>query len=73
LLAEANRTAEKIKGEGDASATGIYADAYGKDEEFFKFYKSLEAYQRTFSDKSDLFIVDPNSDFMQYMDRSSPN
>ncbi len=73
LLAEANRTAEKIKGEGDASATAIYADAYGKDEEFFKFYKSLEAYQRTFSDKSDLFIVDPNSDFMRYMDRSSPN
>ncbi|MCP4009880.1 MAG: protease modulator HflC [Proteobacteria bacterium] len=73
LLAEANRTAEKIKGEGDAGATIIYADAYGKDEEFFKFYKSLEAYQRTFNDKSDLFIVDPNSDFMKYMDRSSPN
>ena len=73
ILAEANREAEQIKGEGDAGATAIYADAYGKDEEFFKFYKSLEAYQRTFNDKSDLFIVDPNSDFMRYMDQSSPN
>lgn len=73
LLAEANREAERIKGEGDASATSIYAEAYSKDEEFFKFYKSLEAYQRTFNNKSDLFIIDPNSDFMQYMDGSKPN
>ncbi len=73
LLAEANRTAEQIKGEGDAGATSIYALAYSKDQEFFRFYKSLEAYQRTFNDKSDLFIIDPNSDFMRYMDKSSPN
>lgn len=73
LLAEANRTAEVLKGEGDARATNIYAAAYSQDEEFFKFYKSLEAYKKTFSDKSDLFIVDPNSDFMQYMNRSSAN
>jgi membrane protease subunit HflC len=73
LLAEANRTAEKLKGEGDARATSIYAAAYSKDKEFFKFYKSLEAYQKTFNSKSDLFIVDPNSDFMQYMNRSSKN
>ena len=73
LIAEANRTAEQIKGEGDARATNIYAAAYGQDEEFFRFYKSLEAYKNTFSDKSDLFIVDPNSDFMQYMNGSSAN
>jgi membrane protease subunit HflC len=73
LIAEANRTAEQIKGEGDARATNIYAAAYGQDEEFFRFYKSLEAYKNTFSDKSDLFIVDPNSDFMQYMKGSSAN
>ncbi len=73
LLAEANRTAEVLKGEGDARATNVYAAAYSQDEEFFKFYKSLEAYKKTFSDKSDLFIVDPNSDFMQYMNRSSAN
>ncbi len=73
LLAEANRTAEEVKGEGDARATNIYAAAYNQDKEFFKFYKSLEAYQNTFSDKSDLFIVDPNSDFMRYMNQSSAN
>jgi membrane protease subunit HflC len=73
MIAEANRTAEQIKGEGDARATNIYAAAYGRDTEFFKFYKSLEAYQNTFRDKSDLFIVDPNSEFMQYMNRSSAN
>ena len=73
LLAEAKRTAEVLKGEGDARATNVYAEAYRQDEEFFKFYKSLEAYKMTFSDKSDLFIVDPNSDFMQYMNRSSAN
>ena len=73
LIAEANRTAEQIKGEGEARATNIYAAAYGQDEEFFRFYKSLEAYKNTFSDKSDLFIVDPNSDFMQYMKGSSAN
>jgi len=73
LLAEANRTAEEVKGEGDARATNIYAAAYNQDKEFFKFYKSLEAYQNTFSDKSDLFIVDPNSDFMRYMNHSSAN
>lgn len=72
LLAEANRSAEQVKGEGDATATKIYAQAYGKDAEFFKFYKSLEAYQRTFSDKSDLFVIDPKSEFMQYMDSTSP-
>ncbi len=73
LIAEANREAEKTKGEGDALATAIYAQSYGKDQEFFKFYKSLEAYQRTFNDKSDLFIIDPNSEFMRYMDGSSLN
>ncbi len=73
LIAEANRNAEKIKGEGDARATNIYAAAYGQDKEFFKFFKSLEAYQNTFRDKSDLFIVDPNSEFMQYMNNSSAN
>lgn len=73
LLAEANRTAQVLKGEGDARATNVYAAAYSKDKEFFKFYKSLEAYQKTFSDKSDLFIVDPNSEFMQYMNHSSVN
>lgn len=73
LLAEANRTAQEIKGNGDAQATSIYAEAFNKDQEFFRFYKSLEAYENTFRDKSDLFIVDPNSEFMQYLQKSTSN
>ena len=73
LLADASREAEKLKGEGDAGATNIYAQAFTKDKEFFKFYKSLDAYKGTFNNKSDLFIVDPNSEFMQYLRNSSPS
>ncbi|MFT5259831.1 MAG: membrane protease subunit HflC [Saprospiraceae bacterium] len=72
LLAEARRDAEQTKGAGDAEATMIYAAAFTKDKEFFKFYKSLDAYQNTFNSKSDLFIVDPNSEFMQYLRNSKP-
>ena len=71
LLAEANRDAQQIKGNGDAQATNIYAQAFNKDKEFFRFYKSLNAYENTFRDKSDLFIVDPGSEFMQYMQNST--
>ena len=71
LLAEANRDAQQIKGSGDAQATNIYAQAFNKDREFFRFYKSLDAYENTFTDKSDLFIVDPGSEFMQYMQNST--
>lgn len=73
LLAEASRGAEQVKGLGDAGATNIYAQAFTKDKEFFKFYKSLEAYKNTFNSKSDLFVVDPNSEFMQYLRQSKPN
>ncbi len=73
LLAEARRTAEQIQGEGDAQATAIYAAAFNKDQEFFKFYKSLDAYKNTFNNKQDLFIVDPNSEFMQYLRQSAPD
>ena len=72
LLAEASRTAEQEKGEGDARATGVYAQAFNKDKEFFKFYKSLDAYKNTFNSKQDLFIIDPNSEFMQYLKQSAP-
>ena len=72
LLAEASRTAEQVKGQGDASATAIYAQAFNKDKEFFKFYKSLDAYKNTFNSKQDLFIIDPNSEFMQYLKQSRP-
>lgn len=72
LIAEARRDSEQIKGTGDAEAIKIYAKAFNQDQEFFKFYKSLDAYQNTFNSKADLFIVDPNSEFMQYLRHSQP-
>ncbi|WP_338765050.1 protease modulator HflC [Massilia sp. METH4] len=66
ILAEAYREAEKIKGEGDAKATAIYAEAFGRNPEFYKFYRSLEAYRASFKTKADVMLVDPNSEFFKY-------
>ncbi|MEG2962663.1 MAG: protease modulator HflC, partial [Janthinobacterium sp.] len=66
ILAEAYREAEKIRGEGDAKASQIYAEAFGKNPEFYKFYRSLEAYRATFKDKGDVMVVDPSSEFFKY-------
>lgn len=67
ILAEAYRDAQKTKGEGDGEAARIYADAFGKDPEFARFYRSLEAYRRSFSQKSDVRVVDPSADFFSYL------
>ncbi|TAL27743.1 MAG: protease modulator HflC [Aquabacterium sp.] len=61
MLAEANREAQRIKGEGDAKATSIYADAFGRDPQFAQFYRSLDAYRDAFHSKSDILVVDPSS------------
>lgn len=66
ILAEAYRDAEKIRGEGDAKASEIYAQAFGQNPEFYKFYRSLEAYRASFRDKSDVMLMDPNSEFFKY-------
>jgi len=66
ILAEAYREAEKIRGEGDAKASQIYAEAFGRNPEFYKFYRSLEAYRATFKDKGDVMVVDPSSEFFKY-------
>ena len=62
--------AAKLRGNGDAKATGIYADAYNKDPEFYEFTRSLKAYQSTFENKSDVLLIDPDSDFFKYLDSS---
>lgn len=67
-LANAFRDAETLRGEGDAISAEIYSKAYGADTEFFTFYRSLNAYKRTFS-KSSMMVVDPNSDFFQYFNK----
>ncbi|MCE3604580.1 protease modulator HflC [Massilia sp. P8910] len=66
LLAEAFRDAEKIKGDGDAKASQIYAEAFGKNPEFYKFYRSLEAYRATFKNHGDVMVLDSNSEFFKY-------
>jgi membrane protease subunit HflC len=68
LLANAFSEAEKLRGEGDATSADIYSKAYGADIEFFTFYRSLNAYKKTFS-KSSMMVVDPNSDFFQYFNK----
>lgn len=66
ILAEAYRDAEKMRGQGDAEASRIYAQAFGQNPEFYKFYRSLEAYRASFKNKSDVLLVDPNSEFFRY-------
>ena len=67
IIAEAYRDAQKIKGEGDAKSSALYADAFGRDPQFAQFYRSLEAYRATFRSKSDVMVLDPSSDFFRAM------
>ncbi|RMF20057.1 MAG: protease modulator HflC [Gammaproteobacteria bacterium] len=67
IIAEATRDAEKIRGEGDAVAAQIYADAFSRDQEFYRFYRSLSAYEKAFSGKDDLLVLEPDSDFLSYL------
>jgi modulator of FtsH protease HflC len=70
IIAEAYRDAQKVKGEGDAKASALYADAFGRDPQFAQFYRSLEAYRASFRNKNDVMVLDPGSDFFRAM-RSS--
>jgi modulator of FtsH protease HflC len=67
IIAEAYRDAQKIKGEGDAKASVLYADAFGRDPQFAQFYRSLEAYRATFRGKADVMVLDPNNEFFKAM------
>ncbi|HEX8989390.1 MAG TPA: protease modulator HflC [Rhodocyclaceae bacterium] len=71
IVAEAYRDAQKVKGEGDAKAASLYAGAFGQNPEFYAFYRSLEAYRNAFKSKSDLVVVEPNSDFFKYLKGSA--
>jgi membrane protease subunit HflC len=68
LLAEAYRDAERSRGEGDARAAGIYAQAYSKNPDFYRFYRSLNAYRNSFSTREDLLLLQPDSEFFKYFD-----
>jgi membrane protease subunit HflC len=70
ILAEAYRDAQRTKGEGDAKSTAIYAQAFGQNPEFYSFYRSLDAYRQAFRSKSDVLVVEPNSEFFKYLKSS---
>jgi membrane protease subunit HflC len=67
IIAEAYRDAQKLRGEGDAKASALYADAFGRDPQFAQFYRSLEAYRASFRSRGDVMVVDPSSDFFKAM------
>ncbi|MBT5388430.1 MAG: protease modulator HflC [Porticoccaceae bacterium] len=68
-LANAYRDAEQLRGEGDAQAAGIYAQAYQQDPEFYSFMRSLNAYKTSFANKGDFLLLAPDSDFFRYMNK----
>ena len=67
ILAEAYRDAQRVKGEGDAKASAIYAAAFQQNPEFFAFYRSMEAYRSSFHGKNDMLLLEPTSDFFRYL------
>lgn len=71
ILAEAERDGQKARGAGDAMATATYAAAYGQDEEFYAFYRSLQAYTNSFGGQQDVLVLDPSSDFFEYFGEDS--
>ena len=72
ILANATKESEKIRGEGDATATSTYAEAFSKDPEFYDFTRSLKAYRETFNNKGDVLLLDPDSDYFKYLNKSEP-
>ncbi len=71
LQANAYRDAELIRGEGDATATKVYAEAFNRDPEFYAFTRSLRAYQQSFSGNGDIMVIQPDSEFFRYLNDSS--
>ena len=67
IIAEAYRDAQRLKGDGDAKSSAIYARAFQQSPEFYAFYRSLEAYRQSFRNKGDLLILEPNSEFFKYL------
>ncbi len=67
ILAEAYKDAQRVRGEGDAKAAAIYSQAFQQNPEFFSFYRSMEAYKSSFRSKSDMLVLEPNSDFFRYL------
>ncbi len=71
ILANAFRDAEVLKGSGDATAADIYAKTFGKNIEFYSFYRSMNAYKKTFRNKGDMLVVEPDSEFFKYFKKQN--
>jgi membrane protease subunit HflC len=71
ILAEATRDAEETRGEGDARATEIYASAYGRNQEFYEFYRSMNAYRSALANQSDVLVLEPDTEFFKYFGNSA--
>jgi membrane protease subunit HflC len=73
IIANANREAEEVRGRGDAIATYTYAEAFGRDREFYRMYRSLNAYKTTFNSPNNLLIIEPTSEFFKYFNTPTPD
>ena len=71
ILAEAKKTAEITRGQGDSQATKIFAESFGKDEEFFKFYRTMQAYKKTLGQNDTTMVLSPDSDFLKYIEKGA--
>lgn len=70
ILADANKQGQIIRGEGDARAADIYATAYNQDPEFYKFYRSIDAYRNSVGNSGDILILDLDNEFFEYLNQS---
>lgn len=73
LIAQANERSETLRGEGDAEAARVFSEAYSQDAEFFSFTRSLNAYRKSFADSDNLLVLEPDSDFFQYLRSAMPS
>ena len=73
ISANAYRESQQVRGEGDALAADIYANAFNQDPEFYAFYRSIEAYRSSFAGKDDLLVIDPESEFFRYLNNPMGN
>lgn len=71
ILAQANKTAEELRGSGDAEVAKLYLNAFGKHPEFFSFVRSMQAYRQSFNNEGNVMILKPNSDFFRYMEKAN--
>lgn len=72
IVANAQRDGQVLRGEGDGQATRIYAEAFGRDDDFYEFYRSLNAYEATFNSTDDLLVLEPNSQFFKFFNNAAP-